>query len=364
MIHPTADVQSPNIGKETQIWQYCVVLPRAVIGDKCNINFNVFIENEVVIGDNVTIKSGVQLWDGITLEDNVFVGPNVTFTNDLYPRSKQNTVPLVHTLVQYGATVGANATVLAGVKIGKCSMIGAGSVVTKNIGDFELWVGNPAKHVGYVSEYGDPLTLDLISKRTGEEYQWENGAIVEKSGTKVAEKYVLKADGIKMRMIEIEDAEFVLSLRTDKRLGKFLSYTPPELTAQIKWIENYKKREADKKEFYFIYEDSDNKTWGTIRIYHLTKKGFTIGSWICNPGDKNKIAIKAWMLGVQFGFNTLNKEYCLLDVRKKNLSVMYYINLFQPEKIKDDELDNYFKLNKESFYNNRGRVINLLKLNL
>lgn len=364
MIHSSAYVQSPNIGKDTQIWQYCVVLPRAVIGDKCNINFNVFIENEVVIGNNVTIKSGVQLWDGITIEDNVFVGPNVTFTNDLYPRSKQNQSPLVYTLIQSGASIGANATILAGVNIGKYAMIGAGAVVTKNIGNYELWVGNPAKHVGFVSIHGEPLGFDLISKRTGEKHHWVDGAIVKMSKGEYTEKYLLKADGIKMRLVEKDDAGFILSLRTDKRLGRFLSVTSSELNAQIKWIEDYKKREAEKKEYYFIYEDANKKNWGTIRIYHITKKGFTIGSWICEPGDKNKIAIKAWLLGVQFGFNTLQKEYCLLDVRKKNLSVMYYINLYQPQKLKEDELDRYFKLNKETFYKNRGKVINLLKISL
>lgn len=89
MIHKLSDVQSKNIGKNTNIWQFCVVLPEAKIGDNCNICSNVFVENDVVIGNNVTVKCGVQLWDGVTVEDNVFIGPNVTFTNDLFPRSKQ-----------------------------------------------------------------------------------------------------------------------------------------------------------------------------------------------------------------------------------------------------------------------------------
>lgn len=144
-IHPLADVQSSNIGDETMVWQFCVILKNAKIGAGCNINCNVFIENEVLIGDNVTIKPGVQIWDGITLEDSVFVGPNVTFTNDLLPRSKNTDYEMKKTLVKKGASIGANATILGGVTIGENALIGAGSVVTKDIPANEIWVGNPAK---------------------------------------------------------------------------------------------------------------------------------------------------------------------------------------------------------------------------
>lgn len=144
-IHPLADVQSKNIGENTIIWQFCVVLKNAQVGTDCNINCNVFIENKVVIGNNVTIKPGVQIWDGITLEDFVFIGPNVTFTNDLFPRSKNTDYDLKKTLVQKGASIGANATILGGVTIGENALVGAGSVVTKNIPANEVWAGNPAK---------------------------------------------------------------------------------------------------------------------------------------------------------------------------------------------------------------------------
>lgn len=149
-IHPLADVQSQNIGESTMIWQFCVVLRNAQIGANCNINCNVFIENEVVIGNNVTIKPGVQIWDGTTLEDSVFIGPNVTFTNDLFPRSKNTDYDLKKTLVQKGASIGANATILGGVTIGENALIGAGSVVTKNIPANEVWAGNPAKFLKYI----------------------------------------------------------------------------------------------------------------------------------------------------------------------------------------------------------------------
>lgn len=147
MIHPLADVKSSKIGKNTNIWQFCVVFPEAKIGDNTNICAFVLVENEVIIGNNVTIKSGVQIWDGITIEDNVFIGPNVTFTNDRYPRSKNPDWKQEFVVIKQGATIGANSTVLPGITIGENAMVGAGSVVTKNIPAGELWVGNPAKFI-------------------------------------------------------------------------------------------------------------------------------------------------------------------------------------------------------------------------
>jgi len=119
MIHKLTDVQTQDIGENTNIWQFCVILKNAKIGSNCNINAHVFIENDVIIGDNVTIKCGVQVWDGITLEDNVFVGPNVTFTNDFNPRSKRYPKEFVKTIVKRGASIGANSTILGGVVIGE-----------------------------------------------------------------------------------------------------------------------------------------------------------------------------------------------------------------------------------------------------
>lgn len=147
MIHPLSDVKSANIGEGTNIWQFCVVFPKARIGRNCNICANVLIENDVVIGDNVTVKSGFQLWDGLEIEDNVFIGPNVTFTNDLFPRSKVYPEKFERTVIKRGASIGANSTIIAGHTIGKNAMIGAGSIVTKDIPDNELWFGTPAKFV-------------------------------------------------------------------------------------------------------------------------------------------------------------------------------------------------------------------------
>lgn len=133
MIHALTDVQSDNIGNNTNIWQFCVVLPAARIGDNCNICSHCFIENDVLIGNNVTIKCGVQIWDGIIIEDNVFIGPNVTFCNDKYPKSKNKKFECQATIIRQGASIGANATILPGVEIGNNALIGAGAIVTKDV---------------------------------------------------------------------------------------------------------------------------------------------------------------------------------------------------------------------------------------
>jgi acetyltransferase-like isoleucine patch superfamily enzyme len=156
-IHPTSDVQSEHIGPGTKIWQFCVVLPGARIGSYCNICAGVLIENDVVVGDRVTVKSGVQLWDGVRLEDDVFVGPNVTFTNDLFPRSGRRPARFEKTLVKRGASIGANATIVAGNTIGEEAMVGAGSVVTHDVPARTVWYGNPARQHGVVPEEKERL---------------------------------------------------------------------------------------------------------------------------------------------------------------------------------------------------------------
>lgn len=150
-IHPLSNVSSINIGENTRIWQFSVILEHAVIGTNCNICAHTLIENDVVIGNNVTIKSGVFIWDGITLEDDVFVGPNATFTNDLKPRSKKYPDTFLTTLVQKGASIGANATILPGITIGHYSLIGAGAVVTKDVPPYAIVVGNPAQVIGHTN---------------------------------------------------------------------------------------------------------------------------------------------------------------------------------------------------------------------
>ncbi|MFK1747293.1 acyltransferase [Bacteroides fragilis] len=163
-IHPSSEVLSQQIGNDTYIWQYCIILPGAEIGSNCNICANVLIENDVKLGNNVTVESGVQLWDGVTLEDNVFIGPNVTFTNDKVPRSKMYPDLFLKTLIKKGASIGANSTIVAGHTIGEYAFVGAGSVVTKDIPANTVWYGNPAVHHGYITNEGVLLDLERKDK--------------------------------------------------------------------------------------------------------------------------------------------------------------------------------------------------------
>lgn len=157
-IHPLADVKARNIGADTRIWQFAVIMENAIIGTNCNINCHTFIENDVVLGNNVTVKSGVYLWDGISVEDNVFIGPNATFTNDKYPRSKKYPNSFQKILLKEGCSIGANSTITGGLTIGEYAIIGAGSVVTKDVPPFALVYGNPAKIAGWVDKQGYKLT--------------------------------------------------------------------------------------------------------------------------------------------------------------------------------------------------------------
>lgn len=151
-IHSLSDVQSTSIGARTRVWQFVVILPRAVIGEDCNICSHCFIENDVVVGDRVTVKSGVQLWDGVRLEDGVFVGPNVTFTNDRLPRSRVYPDSFPQTFVRRGASIGGGATILPGLQIGEQAMVGAGAVVTRDVPARAIVVGSPARVIGYVDD--------------------------------------------------------------------------------------------------------------------------------------------------------------------------------------------------------------------
>lgn len=150
--HPQSLVEpGARIGSGTRVWAFAHILPGAQIGDDCNICDHVFVENDVVVGNRVTIKCGVQLWDGLRVEDDVFIGPNATFTNDRFPRSKQYPAKYANTVVRTGASVGANATILPGITIGRGAMVGAGAVVTRDVPVNAIVVGNPASIVGYVS---------------------------------------------------------------------------------------------------------------------------------------------------------------------------------------------------------------------
>jgi acetyltransferase-like isoleucine patch superfamily enzyme len=177
-IHPTADVQTASIGEGTTIWQFSIILPKAVIGANCNINSFCFIENDVIIGNNVTVKCGVYLWDGMLLEDNVMIGPNVTFTNDRFPRSKQP-FDVSKIILKKGASLGANATILGGITIGEYALIGAGSVVTKNVPGNTLWVGNPACQIGFVCYCGKKLNKNLVCSKCNAQFEMYNDSLTK-----------------------------------------------------------------------------------------------------------------------------------------------------------------------------------------
>ncbi len=160
MIHPLSEVKTKFIGKNTNIWQFSVILDNAVIGDNCNINCHVFIENNVIIGNGVTVKSGVYLWDGIKIEDNVFIGPNATFTNDPFPRSKKYPQFFQNTILKKNCSIGAASIVLGGLTIGEFAMVGAGSLVTKNVPARALVIGSPAKFVTWLNDDGTKMIFN------------------------------------------------------------------------------------------------------------------------------------------------------------------------------------------------------------
>ena len=153
--HPDARVESARVGPGTRVWAFAHILPGAVVGRDCNVCDGVFIENDVLVGDRVTIKCGVQLWDGLRVEDDVFIGPNATFSNDHFPRSRQKPAQFAQTVVKQGASIGANATILPGLTLGQNCMVGAGAVVTRNVPPNAIVVGNPARITGYVSTRQD-----------------------------------------------------------------------------------------------------------------------------------------------------------------------------------------------------------------
>jgi len=151
-VHPQGICESCSVGNGTKVWAFAHVMPGAIIGEDCNISDHVFVENDVVLGDRVTVKCGVQLWDGLRVGSDVFIGPNATFTNDLFPKSRQRPSHFVRTTLEEGCSIGANATILPGVLIGRNAMVGAGAVVTRSVPPNAIVHGNPARIHGYSSE--------------------------------------------------------------------------------------------------------------------------------------------------------------------------------------------------------------------
>jgi acetyltransferase-like isoleucine patch superfamily enzyme len=173
LFHPTALVDSNHIGAGTRVWAFAHILEGAVVGENCKIGDHVFIEGGAVLGDRVTVKNNSLIWHGVTIGDDVFVGPNVVFTNDLRPRVRYQTGPddWEKTVVADRASIGANATIVAGIRLGFNSMVGAGSVVTRSVPDHSLVLGNPARQVGWVCDCGTSLEDDLSCLHCGRRFE-------------------------------------------------------------------------------------------------------------------------------------------------------------------------------------------------
>jgi len=177
-VHPQGLCESDEVGPGTRIWAFAHVMNGAVVGENCNICGGVFIESGARVGNNVTIKNSVLLWDKVTIEDDVFLGPNVVFTNDLDPRAafKKSPEEFLPTLVRAGASIGANATIVCGIELGEFSFVGAGSVVTKNVPAYALFVGNPAKYAGWMCQCGARLPQSLECTKCGRKYEQLTGS--------------------------------------------------------------------------------------------------------------------------------------------------------------------------------------------
>lgn len=201
-VHAQALCESTSIGDATRLWAFSHVLPGAKIGRECNICDHVFIENDVTLGDRVTVKCGVQLWDGVRIEDDVFIGPNVTFSNDKFPRSKRYPAEFLKTTVGKGASIGANATLLPGVSIGRGAMIGAGTVVTKSVPPFAKVVGNPGRIIGYTNDSGAKDT-----------------PLGGESGASLSRSSLIKG-------VEILQLPLIKDLRGDLTVGEFERHIP------------------------------------------------------------------------------------------------------------------------------------------
>lgn len=327
------DVQSITIGEGTQIWQYTVVLPNARIGRNCNINAHCFVENDVTLGDRVTVKCGVYLWDGIEIGDDVFIGPNTTFINDLYPRSKHHGKSIPRTVLGQGSSIGANSTVLAGVTVGRYAMVGAASLVSRNVPPFALAYGNPARIKGFVCKCGSRLPDTWICSACGREYFLSPRGVLQDK----ADMRYLRGKHVNLRLVEYADAEFIVDLRNNERSRKFLSVTSTSVDAQRQWISAYKAREALGEEFYYVIELPDGSPVGLIRIYDLTSEFFSGGSWIIAPGHSHQIAVETVVLLYDLCFDQLGYEKVLLQVVKENRSVIQFHKRFGAVVDSEDE---------------------------
>ena len=164
-IHKTAEVSTKKIGEGTKVWQNTIILKNAIIGKNCNINCNCFIESDVKIGNYTTIKSGTYIWDGVSIGSNVFIGPNVTFINDKYPKSQKKPKFFLKTIIEDNVSVGAASVLMPGITLGKGSIIGAGSLVTKSVPSYVVVAGSPAKIINYIDNIKTNNKIILLKKK-------------------------------------------------------------------------------------------------------------------------------------------------------------------------------------------------------
>lgn len=186
-VHPTAVIdEGAKIGKGTKVWHFCHIMPGAVIGENCSFGQNVFVADGVQLGNNVKVQNNVSIYTGVVCEDDVFLGPSMVLTNVINPRSSVvRKSEYMETYLERGATIGANATIVCGTRLGKHCFVGAGAVITKNVPAYALMVGNPAKQIGWMSEHGHRLDFDdngiATCPESKEEYQLQNGSITKKA---------------------------------------------------------------------------------------------------------------------------------------------------------------------------------------
>lgn len=179
--HELALVEAEEVGAGTRVWAWAHVMEGARVGSDCNIGEHCFIEQGATLGDRVTVKNGVAVWEGVTVEDDVFIGPSAVFTNDMRPRSRAEVFTPMSTLLRKGCSIGANATILAGLSVGRHAFVGAGAVVTKDVPDYGLVTGNPGRLQGHVCECGRPLDFedDAAACSCGRAYQAADGLVTE-----------------------------------------------------------------------------------------------------------------------------------------------------------------------------------------
>lgn len=352
------DVQSQNIGEGTQIWQYTVVLPKAEIGRNCNINAHCFIENDVRIGDRVTVKCGVYLWDGLEIQDDVFIGPNATFINDLYPRSKLHGKAIPRTLLGKGCSIGAGSTVLAGRRVGANAMVGAGSLVSHDVLPYALVYGSPARVHGYICKCGAKFAELSACGACGRRFFRSPRNHLQDW----ADMQVLRGRNVNLRLVEVSDAEFIASLRSDQRSRRYLSETSGDVHQQQEWIRAYKLRESAGEEFYYVIQLPDNTPVGLIRIYDLTPEVFSGGSWIIAPGQPHRVAVETVVLLYDLCFDQLGYEQVLLQVVRENQSVIKFHERFGAQRVREDDRHVYLVNTYETMAGPRKRFKKVLGL--